>query len=190
MSMLAIIRSFQQTSRLICGLLLLICLSPAAFSQQSNNSEQTPQMSELGAEIESLRQAIVRLNRDLFILEEDLLFPASTQVAVYLSMDVGEYFALDSVELKIGDETVTQYLYTERQVDALYRGGVQRLYIGNIGQGVHEISAFFIGIGPEQREYKRALSLEFEKTDEPLAIELSVLDSSAKHQPVFTATRL
>lgn len=146
--------------------------------------------SELAQEIETLRQAMVNLNRDLFILEEDLLFPSSTQVAVFLSMDVGEYFALDSVEIAINDDTRTQYLYTERQVNALYRGGVQRLYLGNIGQGEHELTAFFIGIGPHGREYKRAVSLKFEKTDEPVALELSVVDSTAKQQPLFSAKAL
>lgn len=166
----------------------------AMLSAQSANDNDSASgesnQSELAQEIETLRQAMVNLNRDLFILEEDLLFPSSTQVAVFLSMDVGEYFALDSVEIAINDDTRTQYLYTERQVDALYRGGVQRLYVGNIGQGEHELTAFFIGIGPQGREYKRAVSLKFEKTDEPVALELSVVDSSAKQQPLFSAKAL
>ncbi|MFC4698752.1 hypothetical protein ACFO4O_01075 [Glaciecola siphonariae] len=163
----------------------------AAAQAQNESVQTTPALeSQLAEEIETLKQAMINLNRDLFILEEDLLFPASTQVAVYLSMDVGEYFALDSVEVKINDDTATQYLYTERQVNALYRGGVQRLYVGNVGQGEHELTAFFIGIGPQGREYKRGLTLSFEKTDEPLAIELSVIDSTRKQQPTFSAKTL
>jgi hypothetical protein len=154
---------------------------------QAIDATTNDDQSELAQEIETLRQAMVNLNRDLFILEEDLLFPSSTQVAVYLAMDVGEYFALDSVEVSINDETRTQYLYTERQVNALYRGGVQRLYVGNIPQGEHELTAYFIGIGPQGREYKRAVSISFEKTDEPVALELSVVDSTAKQQPLFSA---
>jgi hypothetical protein len=162
----------------------------AQSANDNDSATADSNQSELAQEIETLRQAMVNLNRDLFILEEDLLFPSSTQVAVFLSMDVGEYFALDSVEVAINDETRTQYLYTERQVNALYRGGVQRLYVGNIGQGEHELTAFFIGIGPQGREYKRAVSLKFEKTDEPVALELSVVDSTAKQQPLFSAKAL
>ena len=174
--------------RLSLGMVLLsLFWHSVAVSQQNPASSNN---SELSAEIESLRQAMIGLNRDLFILEEDLLFPASTQVAVYLSMDIGEYFTLDSVELKINDQTATQYLYTEQQVQALYRGGTQRLYLGNIGQGEHELTAFFIGIGPQEREYKRAVSLSFEKADDPLAIELSIVDSTSKQQPVFSAKAL
>jgi hypothetical protein len=153
------------------------------------NQTQTPD-SDLAAEMETLKQALVNLNRDLFILEEDLLFPSSTQVAVYLSMDVGEYFKLDAVELKIDGKLATYYLYTERQVNALYRGGVQRLYVGNINQGTREVSAFFIGTGPENRPYKRAVTLEFEKDDEAATIELKIVDSTSKQQPTFSAILL
>lgn len=144
----------------------------------------------LAEQIESLKQAMINLNRDLFILEEDLLFPSSTQVAVYLSMDVGEYFALDAVEIRIDGEVKTYYLYTARQVNALYRGGVQRLFVGNVNQGTHELSAYFVGIGPQKREYKRAVSVAFTKGEDPVAIELNVIDSTAKQQPIFEATEL
>lgn len=144
----------------------------------------------LADQIETLKQAMINLNRDLFILEEDLLFPASTQVAIYLSMDVGEYFALDAVEIRLDSEVKTYYLYTSRQVNALYRGGVQRLYVGNVNQGKHELTAYFVGIGPQNREYKRAVSVEFNKGEDPVAIELSVIDSTAKQQPIFEAKEL
>jgi hypothetical protein len=146
--------------------------------------------SDLAAEMETLKQALVNLNRDLFILEEDLLFPSSTQVAVYLSMDVGEYFKLDAVELKVDGKLATYYLYTDRQVNALYKGGVQRLFVGNINQGAREISAFFIGTGPENRAYKRAVTLEFDKDEEAATVELKIIDSTSKQQPTFSATLL
>lgn len=176
----------------LTGVLLSLLLSLFSIITLANAQDGSDEKlnSELGKEIESLRQALVNLNRDLFILEEDLLFPSSTQVAIYLSMDVGEYFSLDSVNLQMNGELATHYLYTDRQVDALFRGGVQRLYIGNLPQGEHKLTAFFIGIGPENREYKRAVSLSFEKDEDPVAIELSVIDSTAKQQPLFKAAAL
>lgn len=151
------------------------------------NSQQQDSQQNLADQIETLKQAMVNLNRDLFILEEDLLFPSSTQVAIYLSMDVGEYFGLDAVEIRINGEVKTYYLYTDRQVNALYRGGVQRLYVGNVNQGEHELTAYFVGIGPEKREYKRAVSVKFTKDEDPVAVELSVIDSTQKQQPLFEA---
>jgi hypothetical protein len=69
----------------------------------------------------------------------------------------------------------------------LYRGGVQRLYVGNVNQGDHELTAYFVGIGPENREYKRAVSVKFTKDEDPVALELSVIDSTSKQQPLFEA---
>lgn len=160
---------------------------PSETSPQSPTDASPQNLSE---QIESLKQAMINLNRDLFILEEDLLFPSSTQVAVYLSMDVGEYFGLDAVEIRINGEVKTYYLYTSRQVNALYRGGVQRLFVGNVNQGEHQLTAYFVGIGPQNREYKRAVSIEFKKDKDPVAIELSVIDSTAKQQPTFSAREL
>ncbi|WP_199271636.1 hypothetical protein [Paraglaciecola sp. L3A3] len=151
---------------------------------------QTQSTAPIAKQIEDLKKEIIALNRDLFILEEDLLFPSSTQLAVYLSIDVGTYFQLDSVELKIGDKTVTHYLYTQKQIDALHRGGVQKLYIGNIAQGEHEISAFFHGLGPEKRPYKRGVVLSVDKDEDPKAIELQIRDSNLKLQPKFEAVEL
>ena len=82
----------------------------------------------LDEQIQDLKQSVVDLNKDLFVLEEELLFPANTQVAVFVSMDVGEFFGLDAVTLKVDNREVANYLYTPREVAALVKGGVQRLY--------------------------------------------------------------
>ena len=139
----------------------------------------------LNQQVEELKKAALNLNRDLLLLEEELLFPGSTQVAVFVSMDVGEFFQLDAVKVKIDDQVIGSHLYTEKQVDALSRGGIQRIYVGNIKSGSHQISAFFTGKGPQGRDYKRAAEMSFEKTTDPALIELKIIDSTQKYQPIF-----
>ena len=139
----------------------------------------------LDTRIQELKQDVLGLNRDLFVLEEELLFPASTQVAVFLSVDVGTLFALDSVELKIDNKTVTHYLYTERENAALHRGGVHRLYLGNLRTGKHELVAFFVGKGPHERDYRRGTTPVLEKQTDPKFIELQIRDKEKKLQPEF-----
>jgi hypothetical protein len=141
--------------------------------------------SALDAEVQSLRREVVDLNRDLFMLEEDLLFPASTQVAVFVSMDAGTFFAVDSVQLKVDDKEVANYLYTEREQEALKRGGVQRLWLGNMKAGNHEVTAFFTGQGPHSRDYKRGTTLTMEKGVGAKYVELKISDKAAKLQPEF-----
>jgi hypothetical protein len=139
----------------------------------------------LDQDIQGLKKDVVDLNKDLFVLEEELLFPANTQVAVFLSLDVGDFFALDSVQLKIDQKEVINYLYTPREVDALLKGGVQRLYVGNLKVGPHELVAFFNGKGPNERAYKRGASLRFEKGVGAKYLELKIDDRQSKLQPEF-----
>jgi hypothetical protein len=147
--------------------------------------ESSPDTRGLDQEIQDLKKDVVDLNKDLFILEEELLFPANTQVAVFLSVNVGQFFALDSVQLKIDRKEVINYLYTPREVEALLKGGVQRLYLGNLKVGGHELVAFFNGKGPNERAYKRGASLRFEKGVGAKYLELKIDDRQRKLQPEF-----
>jgi hypothetical protein len=169
--------------------LLLIAAAPSGGSYEARAETAAAGATNykgLDEEVQSLQQEILEVSRDLFMLEEELLFPATTQVSVFLSMDVGEFFQLDSVQLKIGDKEVANYLYTQREVDALKRGGVQRIYVGNLKLGEHELVAFFTGKGPNERDYRRGANLTFKKGIGPKYIELKIVDLEKKQQPEFS----
>ncbi|HEY5624735.1 MAG TPA: AraC family transcriptional regulator [Gammaproteobacteria bacterium] len=155
---------------------------------QLANASDSSEFRTLDEDIQDLKTAVTDLNRDLFLLEEELLFPANTQVAVFVSMDVGEFFALDSVQLTLDGENVANYLYTAREVDALIRGGVHQLFLGNVRAGEHEIVAIFTGQGPHVRDYRRGATLSFDKGIGPKYIELSISDRAQKLQPDFIVT--
>jgi hypothetical protein len=149
------------------------------------SAEPPPDTRGLDEEIQNLKKDVVDLNKDLFVLEEELLFPANTQVAVFVSMDVGEFFAIDNVTLKIDQKEVANYLYTPREAEALLKGGVHRLYLGNLKVGDHELVAFFTGKGPNDRDYKRGATLKFEKGIGAKYLELKINDRQRKQQPEF-----
>ncbi len=163
-----------------CGALLLLCLPYSAMAEESAVDFQS-----LDSRVEALKKEVLELNRDLFILEEELLFPANTQTTIFLSVSGETFFKLDSVELKINDKSVTHHLYSEREVAALARGGVQKLHIANLKSGEHEVVAFFVGTGPNGRDYRRGATYTFEKGFDPKFIELKIIDSTAKNQPEF-----
>jgi hypothetical protein len=135
--------------------------------------------------VQELKKDVVDLNRELFVLEEELLFPANTQVAVFVSMDIGEFFALDSLTLKIDNKEVANYMYTPREAEALLKGGVHRVYLGNLKVGEHQLVAFFAGKGPNDRDYKRGANLRFEKGVGAKYLELKITDRQRKAQPEF-----
>jgi hypothetical protein len=160
-----------------------LSFSMVTTAQQVDNVAQG--QGSLAEEIQDIKKLTLELNRDLFILEEELLFPSNTQIAVFLSLDVGEFFALDAVKLSVDGVVVTNYLYTDRQLDALHRGGVQRLHMGNLKSGQHEIVAVFTGKGPHGRDYRRGTTLSIDKTNQAKHLELKITDSEALQQPEF-----
>jgi hypothetical protein len=164
-------------------ILLMLCSTTITAGPTAETDNTTASLDE---EIQSLKQDVLALNRELFILEEELLFPANTQVAVFLSLDIGEFFSLDSVQLKIDDKVVSNYLYTQREVHALHQGGVQRLYMGNLKAGEHELVAIFTGQGPNGREYRRGASHVLTKTLGARYVELKIVDNDSSEQPDFS----
>jgi len=148
-------------------------------------AESSDKFRSLDEDVQDLKKEVLDLNRDLFLLEEELLFPANSQVAFFISMDVGEYFELDSINLKIDGKEVANYLYTEREAGALVRGGVHRLHMANLKTGDHELIAVFTGAGPHTRDYRRGATMTFNKGIGAKYMELEITDRVKKQQPEF-----
>jgi hypothetical protein len=174
-------------------LVIALCAS-AAIAQDAPTAAQpageaagasAENFQSLDQEVQALKKEVLDLNRELFVLEEDLLFPANTQVAVFISMDVGEFFALDSVTLKLDNKEVANYLYTEREAQALLKGGVHRVYVGNLKAGDHELLALFTGQGPHVRDYRRGATIKLTKGVGAKYVELKISDRAVKAQPDF-----
>ena len=181
---LALPVSAQQTSsELIEGEIEVPQADESTEDNAESLDEDESMEGSLDADIESLKKEVLSLNRDLFILEEDLLFPSNTQFSVFLSMNAGALFNLDSIQLKIDDKNIANHLYTERELAALRRGGVQRLYIGNLPTGEHEIILIFTGVGPKGRDYRLGETIVIEKTTEPQFVEFMIADDTGKEQP-------
>lgn len=166
--------------KLIPYLLLLLLTCHQAVANPPNET-----VSKLDTQIQDIKKQVLEINRDLFILEEELLYPSNTQFSVFLSVDSGNLFELDSVQIRIDDKIVANHLYTEREIEALRRGGVQRIYIGNIASGNHELVAYFVGQGPNKRDYRRGTTKTFDKSTDPLFMELKIIDNHLKEQPEF-----
>jgi hypothetical protein len=182
-------RRGQPHARLLAVASLFVLAAGALVARGASAADvaadPTAELRAVDRDVQDLKKQLVDLNRDLFKLEEEILYPASTQVAVFLSVNVGTFFALDSVTVKVDDKEVANHLYTEREVQALHRGGVQKLYLGNLKSGQHELVAFFTGKGPHGRDYRRGTSVSFEKTVGAKYVELRISDREASLQPDF-----
>ncbi len=149
-------------------------------------SEPPVAVESLDPKIQDLKEEILELNTLLFRLQEELLFPEESSIVVFLSVEGAHYFKLDAIKLHIDDKMVASSLYTDREVMALKKGGIQRLYTGNIRSGEHQLLVVFNGIGPQSLDYKRAETITLHKGKGATYIQLIIRDNLDLKQPKFT----
>jgi len=142
-------------------------------------------LSELAIETLALKQEIIDLNRKLYQFEENLLHPVETQVAVFLAVAPDTSFALDSIELKLDNTLISSYLYQEKEISALKRGGIQKLYVGSLEDGKHKLTASFNGQGGGSRYYRRKKAMPFVKKAKAKYIQLVVGEDKRTGEPLF-----
>lgn len=181
--------SLIQTQKMIALLLITIltmAVLPSAHAQAAASEASASESSLLNDDIVDLKKKVISLNKTLFILEEDLLFPSNTQLTVFISMHDTTLFALDAIKILIDDKLVSSHLYTDKEIDVLKRGGVQKIYIGNVVNGEHEIVALYTGKGPHQRDFKRGSVIKIDKSEDPLFVEFKIQDNDSKQQAQFS----
>ena len=140
----------------------------------------------IDAASQALKRQALELNRDLLVLQEKTLYPAPTQLAVFVAMDLGVFFELQSVKLEIDGHEVGQHRYTPAESKALVRGGTHQLYIGNIDNGTHELVAVFGG-RTAHAAVRRGLKFDFDKQPGTRLLELRVSDGESRQEPAFSA---
>jgi hypothetical protein len=166
-------------------ILFVLVAVPSAPVRAGEGSTASGESESLDGEAQKLKEDILDLNTELFRLQEDLLYPDDSSIVVFFAIEGGNYFDLDSIKLNLDDKMVTSYLYTEREVGALKKGGIQRLYMGNVKSGDHQLVAVFTGRGPREKDYKRAETIPFSKESGATFIKIIVRDSPEKEQPEF-----
>ena len=150
-----------------------------------NHNSQSRHGAELDKDLADFKRDVLEVNKRLLLLEEELLFPADTQVGIYVSLDVGHFFQPDSITLELDGEVLTSHLYTEKEIRALKNGAVQRLALANVKNGDHELTAFITGIGPAGREVRQGVTGHFDKNHGRHFVQLHIEDDTAKQQPRF-----
>lgn len=158
--------------------------SPASGKDEKQaDTKNKAEQKAIYKEAEALKKDIIALNQELYRFEEDLLYPANSQLSVFLSIDPKSGFLLDSVELEVNDNLVTSHLYTENEIIALKRGGIQRLYIGSLLDGDHKISVQINGLGVNNRYFRNKQRAKITKGNSAKHIELIISESGQTREP-------
>lgn len=153
--------------------LLVILLPLMALNAQAEDISRE-QIKGLDEQVQDIKKDVIDLTAELNVLEEKLLFPSNTQVSIFVSTAEGDEFRLDAVQIKLNNKVVAHHLYTFRELEALHRGGVQRIYTGNVKTGDHNMVVSFVGKAPAGGEYRRSANYTLTKDVGPRFVQVII----------------
>ena len=153
----------------ILGISVLL-LSAAAYGQEISKE----QIKGLDEQVQEIKSDALSIAAELNQLEEKLLYPSNTQVAVFVSLAGGETFRLDSVEIQLDGTPVAHHLYTFKELEALRKGGVQRIYTGNVRSGGHDLQVLVLGKTEGGTDFEKAGRFKVDKDVGPKIVEISL----------------
>lgn len=138
----------------------------------------------ISRQIQELKSGVLNLNRDLSILEKELLYPSS-ESAIFVSVDVGTPIRLVDINLTLDGQHVGYHFYSEQEFAALSKGGIHRVYQGNLASGKHVLEATITGYDPSGKDYQKTATHTFTKGPGRKMIELLVIDDLDAKQHRF-----
>lgn len=157
----------------------LMTFSGVAFASGVTSDETS-----ISADLSSLKTDIVSINREITQLENELLFPSS-ETAILVSVEQGSSVRLVDINVTIDDKNAGHQFYSDQEFAALAKGGIQRIYAGNLTSGQHVLKAHITGYDPTGRDFTRTVTHTFVKTAKRKIIEIKAADNAARTQSEF-----
>ena len=131
------------------------------------------QMRDLDEQVQQTKSDVLSIAAELNQLEEKLLYPSGTQVAIFIALAKGDQMRLDAVRLQIDGQLVAHYIYSFKELEALRKGGVQRIYVGNVATGDHNLDVLVDGKLEGGADFNRTEHFTFHKEVKPKLVELT-----------------
>src|SRR5215472_7363617 len=153
----------------VVSALLCLCARPSPADENAR-----AQMKGLDEQVQEVKSDVLSIAAELNQLEEKLLYPSDTHLAVFVSLPHGETLRLDAVQIQIDGRLATNYIYSFKELDALRKGGVQRIYSGNIATGAHEIEVSVSGKLANGKDYSQSGRFPFTKEIKPKLLGVSL----------------
>jgi len=160
--------------------------SPAAVQQRSQEeiTSDQQQMRGLDEQIQEIKSDALRMSAELSQLEEKLLYPSGTEVAIFVELAKGDTMRLDAVRLQIDGQLVAHYIYSAKELQALRKGGVQRIYVGNVATGDHKLEVLVDGKLEDGADFSRTGQFTFRKEVKPKLVGLTLAGARSGNTPI------
>lgn len=152
--------------------------STAVFAQQDTTSRG------LDEQVQEIKSDVLSISAELNRLEEKLLYPSGTQVAIFVALAKGDPIRLDAVRLQIDGQLVAHHIYSAKELEALRKGGVQRIYVGNVATGDHRLEVLVDGKPEGGADFSRTEQFTFRKEVKPKMVGLTLAGPSSGSNPI------
>jgi len=167
---------------------VIITPAPPPAAVRKPSREEIPsdeqQMRGLDEQIQEMKSDALRMSAELSQLEEKLLYPSGTQVAIFVALAKGDRMRLDAVRLQIDGELVAHYIYSAKELEALRKGGVQRIYVGNVASGDHKLDVLVDGKLEGGADFSRTGQFTFRKEVKPKLVGLTLAGPGSGSTPI------
>jgi hypothetical protein len=160
-------------------LLAVVVLAPAALLAQQDNAAKG-----LDEQVQGIKSDVLSIAAELNQLEEKLLYPSGTQVAIFVSLTKGDLMRLDAVRLQIDGQLVTHHIYSAKELEALRKGGVQQIYVGNVSTGDHKLEVLVDGKLEGGADFTRTENFTFHKEVKPKLVGLTLTGPRSGNTPI------
>lgn len=159
-----------RTVRILLTLFSICGLAAVAGAQDISEED----MRTLDEQVQEIKSDVLGIASELGNLEERLLYPSNTQVAVFVAIEREHKFRLDAVQIQINDEQAAHHIYSYKELEALQKGGVQRIFTGNVPTGTHSLSVSVIGKRENGEDFNESGSFTFAKGVEPKTLGITL----------------
>jgi hypothetical protein len=153
-------------------------------TEQKAATPDQRQMRDLDEQVQQTKSDVLSISAELNQLEEKLLYPSGTQVAIFVALAKGDELRLDAVRVQIDGQLVAHYIYSAKELEALRKGGVQRIYVGNVATGDHKLNVLVDGKLKSGGDFNRTEHFTFHKEVKPKLVELTVAGPDGGSTPI------
>ena len=160
---------------LIAILVLVAATAPGiAVAKDAKSANQALPAQSLDEQVQEIKSDVLAIAAELSNLEEKLIYPSNTQVAIFVELEADRAVPIDSARLSIDGELVAHHIYTFKELEALSKGGVQRIFTGNLPTGKHRLEVSFSGQRGEANAFELAETFAFEKEVDPKLVGITL----------------
>ncbi len=160
---------------------ILLCLGSVYGRAQQNDQQQ---MRGLDEQVQEIKSDVLSIAQELNRLEEKLLYPSGTQVAIFIALAKGDQMRLDAVQLQIDGKLIAHHIYSFKELEALRKGGVQRIYVGNVATGDHQLEVLIDGKLEGGADFNPTERFTFRKEVKPKLVELTLAGPRSDNTPI------